>query len=93
MNEKNTANSEVMQEINEIIALVKSKPEDDAQEKNIPKQNLIPSPNKLVITNQELITGLGFLKVSIKYFLFDLEATKRENKHLRELLEQKPREE
>lgn len=33
--------------------------------------------------------SLDYLRVCIKYQLFDLEATRRENKYLRELLEEK----
>ncbi len=32
--------------------------------------------------------GLDFLRLSIKYLLFDLEATRRENKQLRKMLEE-----
>ena len=33
--------------------------------------------------------SLDYLRICIKYQLFDLEATRRENKYLRELLEEK----
>ena len=32
--------------------------------------------------------SLDYLRVSIKYLLFDLEATRRENKYLRKMLEE-----
>jgi nitric oxide reductase activation protein len=34
--------------------------------------------------------SLDFLRMSIKYLMFDLEATRRENNYLRKLLEQDP---
>jgi len=34
--------------------------------------------------------SLDYLRVSIKYMLFDLEATRRENAYLRKLLEDEP---
>lgn len=34
--------------------------------------------------------SLDFLRLSIKYLLFDLEATRRENSYLRKMLEQEP---
>jgi predicted enzyme involved in methoxymalonyl-ACP biosynthesis len=34
--------------------------------------------------------SLDFLRLSIKYLLFDLEATRRENGYLRKMLEQDP---
>lgn len=37
----------------------------------------------------ELQESLDYLRLSIKYLVFDLEATRRENQYLRKLLEQK----
>ncbi len=42
---------------------------------------------KSVSTLQE---SIDFLRLGIKYMLFDLEATRRENKYLRKMLEQDP---
>ena len=42
---------------------------------------------KSVNTMQE---SLDYLRVSIKYLLFDLEATRRENSYLRKMLEEGP---
>jgi hypothetical protein len=41
--------------------------------------------NKTVSSLQE---SLDYLRLSIKYLVFDLEATKRENGYLRKMLEQ-----
>ena len=38
----------------------------------------------------ELQDSLDYLRVSVKYLVFDLEATRRENKQLRTLLERRP---
>jgi len=43
---------------------------------------------KLRKTVSDLQDSLDYLRVSIKYLVFDLEATRRENRYLRELLEQ-----
>lgn len=43
---------------------------------------------KLRKTVSDLQESLDYLRVSIKYLVFDLEATRRENRYLRELLEQ-----
>lgn len=40
-------------------------------------------------TVNELQESLDYLRLSIKYLVFDLEATRRENQYLRKLLEQK----
>lgn len=37
---------------------------------------------------QELQESLDYLRLSVKYLVFDLEATRRENTYLRKLLEQ-----
>ncbi len=39
---------------------------------------------------RSLSESIDFLRVSIKYLLFDLEATRRENSYLRKMLEQDP---
>lgn len=41
-------------------------------------------------TISELQDSLDYLRVSVKYLVFDLEATRRENKQLRALLERRP---
>lgn len=40
----------------------------------------------------ELQESLDFLRLSVKYLVFDLEATRRENSYLRQLLDQATRE-
>lgn len=44
---------------------------------------------KMKRTIAELQDSLDYLRLSIKYLVFDLEATRRENQYLRKLLEQK----
>lgn len=39
----------------------------------------------------ELTESLDYLRLSVKYLVFDLEATRRENRYLRKILEQMPR--
>jgi hypothetical protein len=48
-------------------------------------QNCHEQLKKSVDSLQE---SLDYLRVSIKYLLFDLEATRRENKYLRKMLEE-----
>jgi hypothetical protein len=40
----------------------------------------------------ELQDSLDFLRLSVKYLIFDLEATRRENAYLRKMVEQSNRE-
>jgi len=42
-------------------------------------------------TVSSLQDSLDYLRLSIKYLLFDLEATRRENSYLRKMLEEKER--
>jgi hypothetical protein len=48
---------------------------------------------KMQQTVQELQDALDYLRLSVKYLVFDLEATRRENDYLRKLLQQQGREE
>jgi uncharacterized FlaG/YvyC family protein len=43
---------------------------------------------KLRKTVNDLQESLDYLRVAIKYLVFDLEATRRENRYLRQMLEQ-----
>ncbi len=43
---------------------------------------------KLRETTDTLQESLDYLRICIKYHIFDLEATRRENKYLRKLLEE-----
>jgi len=42
---------------------------------------------KMRETITQLTDSLDYLRLSVKYLVFDLEATRRENKYLREMLE------
>ncbi|HUU83011.1 MAG TPA: hypothetical protein VM243_05850 [Phycisphaerae bacterium] len=46
--------------------------------------------NQLKETVSSLQESIDFLRLSIKYLLFDLEATRRENAYLRKMLEEGP---
>ena len=46
--------------------------------------------SKLRKTVHDLQESLDYLRLSIKYLVFDLEATRRENEYLRKMLEQDP---
>ncbi|HVP12043.1 MAG TPA: transcriptional regulator [Phycisphaerae bacterium] len=45
---------------------------------------------KLKQTVTSLQDSIDYLRLSIKYLLFDLEATRRENNYLRKMLEEEP---
>ena len=45
---------------------------------------------KLRKTVHDLQESMDYLRLSIKYMVFDLEATRRENSYLRKMIDQKP---
>lgn len=47
------------------------------------------SLNKLKKDTSSIQSSLDYLRVSVKYLVFDLEATRRENAYLKKLLNQK----
>ena len=73
---------ELVKEIGSVPPKQKQKLETLAKQTNLYHKKLKKSVDSL----QE---SLDYLRVSIKYLLFDLEATKRENSYLKKLLEEK----
>lgn len=73
---------ELVKEIGSVPPKHKKKLENLAKQTNLYHKKLKKSVDSL----QE---SLDYLRVSIKYLLFDLEATKRENDYLKKLLEEK----
>lgn len=76
--------------LNELMSQIETLPEGErdrlkqlAAETRARHENIKKSVNTL----QE---SLDFLRLWIKYLLFDLEATRRENNYLRKMLEQEP---
>ena len=47
--------------------------------------------NRIKASVAELQESLDYLRLSVKYLVFDLEATRRENSYLRRMLEQSSR--
>ncbi len=45
---------------------------------------------KLTATAKSVAEALDYLRLHIKYLVFDLEATRRENRYLRKMLESRP---
>lgn len=76
--------------LNELLNEIGSLPESDrvglealAQETQERQEKL-----KQTVTNSQ--ESMDYLRLSIKYLLFDLEATRRENAYLRKMLEEEP---
>jgi len=70
--------------VNEINAL----PEKDRQKLAMLAEETKQRHQELKKTVHSLHESIDFLRLSIKYLLFDLEATRRENNYLRKMLEE-----
>lgn len=72
----------------ELVAEIGTLPEEDRARLQVLAQETRDRHQKLKQTVGNLQESIDFLRLSIKYLLFDLEATRRENKQLRKLLEE-----
>ncbi|HYE21137.1 MAG TPA: hypothetical protein VEA69_22005 [Tepidisphaeraceae bacterium] len=83
MNEQEfqTKLAELMEEISTLPATERRKLEQMADESRA-------RHDRLVKTVSSLQESLDYLRLSIKYMMFDLEATRRENGYLRKMLEE-----
>jgi hypothetical protein len=62
----------------------------DAPEIATAVQTTMKQDNQLHQAVTSLQDSLDYLRLTVKYLLFDLEATRRENAHLRKMLEADP---
>ena len=73
--------AEIMNEISTLPATERRKLEQLADESRVRQE-------RLRATVSSLQESLDYLRLSIKYMMFDLEATRRENGYLRRMLEE-----
>jgi len=72
----------------ELVAEIGTLPEPERKKLELLAQQTRARHDKLRETVTNLQESIDFLRLSIKYLLFDLEATRRENKQLRKLIEE-----
>lgn len=72
----------------ELVAEIGTLPADERARLESLAQQTRERHEKLRQTVSNLQESIDFLRLSIKYLLFDLEATRRENKQLRKMLEE-----
>ena len=77
--------NELVDKIKDLPAGQRGQLEDLAEETKQRRERIQQSVN-------ELQESLDYLRLSVKYLVFDLEATRRENVYLRKLIEQSNRE-
>ncbi len=79
----------VQEKITELIAQIQDMPEPTRSRLMELAKETQDRHNQLKTTFSKLQEGIDYLRLHIKYLLFDLEATKRENTSLRKLLKDK----
>ncbi len=86
---KKEKHDKVQQKITELIAQIQDMPEPTRSRLMELARETQDRHNQLKTTFSKLQEGIDYLRLHIKYLLFDLEATKRENANLRKLLKDK----
>ncbi|HOB75289.1 MAG TPA: transcriptional regulator [Phycisphaerae bacterium] len=74
--------------LGELVAQIGSLPEPDRAKLTLLAEETRQRHKELKNTVGSLQESIDFLRLSIKYLLFDLEATRRENAYLRKMLEE-----
>jgi len=76
--------------LNELVSEIKTMPEVEKTKLAKLAEETRQRHEQLKKTVSSLQESIDFLRLSIKYLLFDLEATKRENTQLRRMLDERP---
>jgi hypothetical protein len=77
----------------ELVAEIGTLPQAERQKLELLAEQTKQRHKQLKETVNNLQESIDFLRLSIKYMLFDLEATRRENAYLRKMLEGEAKEE
>ena len=75
------------QKLSELVAEIKTLPASERVKLAMLAEETKQRHKELKKTVSSLHESIDFLRLSIKYLLFDLEATRRENAYLRKMLE------
>lgn len=76
------------QKLHELVTEIESLPEPERRKLTMLAEQTKQRHQELKKTVTNLHESIDFLRLSIKYLLFDLEATRRENTYLRKMLEE-----
>ncbi|MCK6456897.1 MAG: transcriptional regulator [Phycisphaerae bacterium] len=74
----------------ELVAEIGTLPEDERAKLELLAEETKQRHQKLKQTMSSLQEHIDYLRLAIKYLIFDLEATRRENNYLRKMLEEQP---
>lgn len=75
------------QKLSELLQQIDQLPSPEKEQLQALAEDANDRHAKMKKTVSELQDSLDYLRLSIKYLVFDLEATRRENQYLRKLLE------
>lgn len=73
--------------LGELIAQIDGLPPDQKEQLQVLAEETKARQAKIRKTMKDLQDSLDYLRLSVKYMVFDLEATRRENEYLRRMLE------
>ncbi|MBL0926485.1 MAG: hypothetical protein IBJ11_02380 [Phycisphaerales bacterium] len=76
------------QKLTELIGQIEGLPEGSREQLAKLAEETKDRHNKIRQTVKDLQDSMDYLRLSVKYLVFDLEATRRENEYLRKMLEQ-----
>ena len=80
------------QKMQELMARIRELPEHEAPQ-DAESAPAADRQARIKASVSELQESLDYLRLSVKYLVFDLEATRRENRYLRRMIEQNSRDE
>ena len=81
-------NEELFQrKLNDLIQEIGTLPKSEQQKLCLLAEETKKRHKEISDTVSQLQESIDFLRLSIKYIIFDLEATKRENQYLRQMLD------
>ena len=79
---------EFQQRLGELISQIDQMPDGQRQAMHELAEQTKARHEKLRKSVRDLQESLDYLRLSVKYLVFDLEATRRENQYLRKMLQQ-----
>ncbi|MBN8644608.1 MAG: hypothetical protein J0L61_05135 [Planctomycetes bacterium] len=73
--------------LNDLITQIDNLPPDQKEQLQVLAEETKARQAKIRKTMKDLQDSMDYLRLSVKYLVFDLEATRRENDYLRKMLE------
>ncbi len=80
--------STFQKKLGELVSEIKTLPEQDRSKLALLAEETKQRHQELKKTVHSLHESIDFLRLALKYLMFDLEATRRENGYLRKMLEE-----